>query len=399
MRLHVPWPWACLFLFVATAAQAQQPPSLREATEAAWSLTPQARAAQHRQEELAARSRAAGSFLAGPPSVGVSHRTDRVLGSNAGMRETEAEVSAPLWWPGVRRSTALQIEADRTAYDQQQLLARSKLASELRDLAAQAALAQIELQVAARKSEEAKTLAEDVARRVKAGDSARVDQLQAEGLLQQATVTGLQAAAALQRVQGQWRALTGLDRIAVLEETAGRPQAHPEIAAAESAVRAAQAKLQLALTDRRDPLEAGIGVTRERAAAGASNERSVKLSLRIPLGTEGRNAPKVAAAQAELATAEAEAYAARRSVDANRAAATAELEAARRAEAAAAQRARLAAEVQALIAKSYRLGEGDLPTRLRAESERFEAELGQARAHVETRRAISRLNQANGILP
>lgn len=49
--------------------------------------------------------------------------------------------------------------------------------------------------------------------------------------------------------------------------------------------------------------------------------------------------------------------------------------------------------------KSYRLGESDLPTRLRAETERFEAELAHARAQIETRRAISKLNQAHGLLP
>jgi hypothetical protein len=73
MRLSFPGPWAFLALFVAAGLHAQPAPSLREAAEAAWSLTPQARAAQQRQAELDARGRAASSFLAGPPSVGLSH--------------------------------------------------------------------------------------------------------------------------------------------------------------------------------------------------------------------------------------------------------------------------------------------------------------------------------------
>ena len=76
-----------------------------------------------------------------------------------------------------------------------------------------------------------------------------------------------------------------------------------------------------------------------------------------------------------------------------------ELDAARRAELLAADRARLSTEAQTLIGKSYRLGETDLPARLRADSERFDAELAHARARVDTRRAISKLNQAFGILP
>jgi cobalt-zinc-cadmium efflux system outer membrane protein len=299
----------------------------------------------------------------------------------------------------VRSATAAQVDADRAAFERQQLLAKAKVAGEVRDLAAQAALAQIERQLALRKAEEARNIAADVARRVKAGDSARVDQLQAEGVLQQAAAAQSQAEAALARLHAQWRAVTGLERIAPLDESAGQPAESAVVAAAQAALRAAQAKLQLAAADRRDPLEVGVGVTRERPAFGAANERSVKLSLRVPLGGDSRNAPKLAAARAELDAAEAEAEAAQRGANAERIAAAGELEAAQRAEAAAAQRARLAAEVQGLIAKSYRLGESDLPTRLRAETERFEAELAHARAQVESRRAISKLNQAYGLLP
>ncbi len=151
MRLSFPRPWAFLACLFAAGVCAQPAPSLREATEAAWSLTPQARAAQQRQAELDARGRAAASFLAGPPSVGLSHRTDRV-GSNGGLRETEAELSAPLWWPGVRGATAAQVDADRAALERQQILAKAKVAGEVRDVAAQAALAQVERQLALRKA-------------------------------------------------------------------------------------------------------------------------------------------------------------------------------------------------------------------------------------------------------
>jgi cobalt-zinc-cadmium efflux system outer membrane protein len=80
-------------------------------------------------------------------------------------------------------------------------------------------------------------------------------------------------------------------------------------------------------------------------------------------------------------------------------AARAELDGARRAEALAAERERDAREIQALIAKSYLLGESDMPTRLRAQAERFEAELAHARTRLETRRAAARLNQSLGLLP
>ena len=65
----------------------------------------------------------------------------------------------------------------------------------------------------------------------------------------------------------------------------------------------------------------------------------------------------------------------------------------------AAERSRLAADTQALLAKAFALGELDLPARLRAENERFDAELALRRSRVEVGRAISRYNQAVGVLP
>jgi cobalt-zinc-cadmium efflux system outer membrane protein len=80
-------------------------------------------------------------------------------------------------------------------------------------------------------------------------------------------------------------------------------------------------------------------------------------------------------------------------------AANAELRAARTAQTAATERARLATEVQTLIAKSWRLGDSDLPARLRADNEQFEASLALAKASIDVQRAIANLNQAHGFLP
>lgn len=386
------------WLALSGAAHAQNPPLLREAVEAAWALSPQARALQNRQAELDARAGAASSLMSGPPAISLSHRTDRP-GSNGGLRESEVEISMPLWNPGVRTATAGQVRADRAAFETQLVVAKTKLATEVRELATQAAVAQIEREVAQRKVQETLQLTSDVERRVKVGEVARIDMLQAQSVQRQAAIAQAQAESALARTLAQWRGLTGLEQAAALDESAGAPQEHPSVAAADAQLRAAQARLALTEADQRDPMEVGLGVARERAAAGAPSETSVKLSLRVPLGSYGRNAPKLAAARAEVDAADAEAQAVRRSADAERRSARSDLDAARRAEALAADRERLGQEVQALIARSYRLGESDLPTRLRADGERFEAELAHARARVETRRAVSKLNQAFGILP
>jgi cobalt-zinc-cadmium efflux system outer membrane protein len=410
--------WAALVLAAALSAPAgaQTPmpggavdvaahpgPSLREALAAAWALSPPARSADSRRAEVQARERAASSWINGSPSALLAQRSDR-FSNNGGFREYEAELELPIWSPGVRGAAQRELAAQALAFEPQQQAARLKLAAEVREAAARLALARSEGELAARKHSDAQALAQDVERRVNAGDSARVDALQARSQLAQAASARAQADMAMSRLQHQWLALTGLAAAPSLDETlpdaaAARPQEHPAFRAAETRVQAAQARLELSETDRRDAMSVGVGLTRERASFGAAGETSLRLAIKIPFGTDTRNAPRIAAARAELDAAQAERDAIQRQLQGELASAQAELEAARRTQAAMGERARLASEVQALVAKAYRLGESDLPTRLRADSEKFEAELSVARANVSMQRAISQLNQSLGLLP
>ncbi len=395
----------------SAASALGSPITLRAALDAAWALHPASRAAVNRTAELDARARAAQSFTSGPASVGLAHRTDALSG-DAGLREVEAEVEVPLWNPGVRRATQNQVTADESALAWQNKAERLKLAGEVREAAAQLMLARAERDSASRKHLEATQLADDAERRVKVGDLARVDAMQARASAQQAQGLLAQSDAALLRTEGQWRALTGQIQAANLEEAllsavAQSPDAtvqtlsseHPVLQSAQAQVRSARARLALTEADRRDPMALGLGVTRERAAAGANLETSVRFALRIPLGGDSRNASKLAAARAELDTAQAQADTAVRQTEADIAAAHADLDATRRQEALAAQRATLSMQIQALVAKSYRLGESDLPSRMRADNEKFDADLSLARARIAVQRAISQLNQSLGTLP
>ena len=396
------------------ASSVDTPISLRAALDAAWALHPASRASDNRAADMEARARAAQSFTSGASSVGLAHRTDALSG-DGGLREVEAEVEVPLWNPGVRRATQNQVTADVSALAWQQRAERLKLAGEVREAAAQVALARAERDSAARKQLEATQLADDIERRVKVGDLARVDAMQARVNAHQAHGLLAQSDAVLLRALGQWRALTGQTQAANLVESVttaiAQNQAgtmlnlravqseHPTFQAAQAQVQTALARLALTEADRRDPMALGLGVTRERAATGANLETSVRLALRIPLGGDSRNAPKLAAARAELDAAQAQADAVVRQLEADIAAAFADLQAARQQEALAAQRATLSTQIQELVAKSHRLGESDLPTRLRADNEKFDADLSLARARIALQRAMSLLNQSLGTLP
>ena len=401
--------WLACLASSALAQTPNQPPTLRQALDAAWEISSQSRSLDNRRSELAAKEKAAGSWIFGEPVAALAQRTDR-LNKNDGFRELEAEIELPLWNRGVRAATQADVAAQRLGFDGQFALSKLKLAGELRALAASAASAQVELDLNKRKLLEANALTQDLMRRVKAGENARVDALQTQVLIQQAQAAMAQAEGQLARLQSHWRSLTGLATVAPLEEklapiatnefiSAPVSADHPALRQSQAQLSGAQAKLALVNADKRDPMSVGVGIARERGSFAASNETTLRIALRIPLGGDNRNAPRQAAARAELDASQADLDAVQRQLLAEVAAANAELLAARTVQIAASERVRLSTEVQTLITKSWRLGDSDLPTRLRADNEQFEASLSLARADIDVQRAIANLNQAHGVFP
>ena len=401
--------WLACLASSTLAQTPNQPPTLRQALDAAWEISSQSRSLDNRRSELAAKEKAAGSWIFGEPVAALAQRTDR-LNKNDGFRELEAEIELPLWNRGVRAATQADVAAQRLGFDGQFALSKLKLAGELRALAASAASAQVELDLNKRKLLEANALTQDLMRRVKAGENARVDALQTQVLVQQAQAAMAQAEGQLARLQSHWRSLTGLATVAPLEEklapiatnefiSAPVSADHPALRQSQAQLSGAQAKLALVNADKRDPMSVGVGIARERGSFAASNETTLRVALRIPLGGDNRNAPRQAAARAELDASQADLDAVQRQLLAEVAAANAELLAARTVQIAASERVRLSTEVQTLITKSWRLGDSDLPTRLRADNEQFEASLSLARADIDVQRAIANLNQAHGVFP
>ena len=379
------------------------PQPLSVALDAAWRLSAGSRSLVNRQAELDARQQAAGGFLSAPPSLNLSQRSDR-LNANQGLRESEASVALPLWNPGTRAATRAQVDADRAALVTEPQASKLKLMGELRELAATVALARLEHQLALRKAQEATVLLQDTQRRVKSGDSPRVDALQAQAAARLSDGQAIQTATALAQVVSQWRALTGLPDVSLPDESVSSsalpsPADHPLLAAANARARAAQARLSLVEADRRDAPELSLGLIRDRSLASDPSLNSLRVAVRIPLSSIHRNAPRIAAARAELDTAQAEFDAAERQIAADQVTARDAVQAAKTAERLATERAALSAEAQTLVAKAHQLGEADLPTRLRTDNERFDAELALARARTESQRAIARLHQSSGLLP
>jgi cobalt-zinc-cadmium efflux system outer membrane protein len=123
------------------------------------------------------------------------------------------------------------------------------------------------------------------------------------------------------------------------------------------------------------------------------------LSLRIPFSSGPRNDARLADANAELIESRAQYEFDRERLAQQLASARNQHQAARSLLRAAETRARLAAESRGFFDKSFRLGESDLPTRLRIELEAFEAERQASRARINLAQSHSAYRQALGLLP
>jgi cobalt-zinc-cadmium efflux system outer membrane protein len=155
----------------------------------------------------------------------------------------------------------------------------------------------------------------------------------------------------------------------------------------------------LAATQSRGNPELTLATTRDRGASGERYGQTVTLAVRIPFGGGPRHESRIATALADATEAQAQLALDRARLQSERDAAVAGIAAARAQLAAAERRATLARETRGFYEKSFRLGETDLPTRLRIEAEATEAERQAARSRIELAAAISTWRQALGLLP
>lgn len=386
-----------LAMLFAPALHAQ---SLHDTLESAWARQPAMQAQAERLVELDGKRNAADALTPAPAAVSIGQRTDQP-GSNAGRREWEIELAAPLWLPGQRDKQRAVVQAEGDVYGTVQVLSKLRLAGELREAWWQARLAAAERDLATQRLASADALAADVARRVKAGDLARVDANRAQGEQQMAHIALGEADAKAFRALQQFTTLTGLATLPVSDEqTAAQPaEIHPQRSAAQQQAALAQRRLDYAGASRRDPPELSVALTRERSSFEERYGNSLMLRLKIPFAGDARNQPRLAAAAAERAEADATQLLENVRIEAEIAAARRELEQARSSLQWSGSRLELARDTHQLLERAFKLGELDLPTRLRAEAERFEAERALLRARLEAGHAISKLNQALGILP
>ena len=386
--------------------------TLKDAVEAAWARSPPGRSGEARIQEADAKLDAADRWFAEPPSISLGQRKQR-LARNSGAREDEIELALPLHAWNARSTDQAIATAERRYSDTQLGYAKWLLAGEVREQYWNAHLALIDARIATQRASAAALTADDVARRVAAGELALVDAHRAASERDAAVIAVAESELKARQAGQLFRQLTGLmigrEAAAEVDQStasggAGRRQQttdddHIAYRAQAGLADIAQARYSQAANVVRDPLELTLTSTRARADIGEPFRSTARIGIRIPFATSARNRPRIAEASATRIEAQAALTLARERI-------SADIESAREAvlrwtalQPIAQRRERLARDAATLVEKSFRLGEADLPTRLRADGERFEAERGLERAKAELARATSLHNQALGLLP
>ena len=413
----VPWFVSCavagsvLLGAAPAAAQAPVPSSflpagvtLGHALEAAWQRAVQARESDAQARRARAEQTAASSLWAAPPAVELNHLSDRAHW-NPGRRETEAGLVWPLWLPAQRDARAAAPDAESKLADAATQAARLRVAGQVREAAWKLSAAQAEAASVAAQARYLQGIADDVQRRVQAGDLARADALAARAELLEARSAQSDADQRVQAARAQWKTLTGLEAMPRLQPPPAASlsdmptEEHPELRLAAQAVERARKRLDSVNLSRRDPPELSVKYREESPGFGEAAQRGIGIGLRIPFGTDSRNAPLQAAALGELDVAEATEQRLRERQDADLALARSALQSAAQQLDGTRDRAGLLRERAQLVDTSFKAGETSLPELLRAANAAAQADAALARQQAALGLAHAQLQQALGLLP
>jgi len=380
--------------------------------EQAWRLNPQAAGLDARDAEARAAHELASGLTPEPASVSLGSLNDR-QGRNQGKQEWEIELAVPLWLPGqknVRRAEADSRIAEAAA---RRVAVKLDVASEVREAWWSLAAARSAKALAIRRLDTARALDTDVKKRFKVGELSRIDANLAQGEILSAEAEVIDSQATLLQAEQAFRLLTGTAAPADMGEEAmanatmwrdlqgdsATAELHPQLALAAAVARSAWARFKLAEETRRAAPELSFRVVRERGDFAEPYGNSVGVKLKIPFSLGPQVRRDSSAAQAEAEQADAEMHRTEISVQQ-------EIERARRTLVAtdsqltmAQERRSLSADNLQLAEKSFTLGETDLATLLRIRAAAIEAESIFDRQRLARAAAISRLNQALGVLP
>lgn len=382
---------------------------LANAAEQAWRVNAQAAGLDAREAEVRAAQEVAAGLTPEPGSISIGSLSDR-LNRNRGKQEYEAELAVPLWLPGQKAAREAEAASRIDEAAAKRAALRLTISGELREAWWALAAARSATRLAVRRLETARALESGVMRRYKAGELSRIDANLAQTEAHAANAELIEAEATLLKAEQAVQTLTGSPAPKELDEespttrrmtgeTGDTAELHPVLAAAATAARSARARVQVVDESRRGAPELALRVVRERGDLAESYSNSVGIKLKIPFSSGSRVRRETSAAQAEMNRAEADMLRTQARVRLEEERAQRNLQLAEHQLAMAQERRQLSAENLRLTEKAFSLGESDLANLLRIRAAAFDADANLDRQRVARAAAISRLNQALGVLP
>jgi len=404
---------AVMAAVMATVAvcQTASAATLGDAISAAVARADQGQRAEALRQQGQAVQAQAQSLVADDPALRVMHLSDR-LTEDTGYYEWQAMVDLPLWLPGQRSARRALANALGLQADALERYLRWEIAGRVRETAWAVALAEGQMHVAEHAAKDAKTLEDQVSKRVAAGELARLDLLlaQQDTLAREAELQAKRAE--LQLASQRLALLTGsehlpdplqeplpdpLPKAAAPDE--GLAPDHPGLAAAEAKVAQALAERTRVATERRANPTLSLGGKRTRDSRDSDPYTALALEINVPFGLGSQSAPRLAEAERVYTDTAAERARVRRELETELALARTSRAAAAEALATARRQRALAAESLGLMQRGFALGEIDLATLLRERTRARETELALETRRLELGRAAARLNQALGVVP
>jgi outer membrane protein TolC len=340
-------------------------------------------------------------FVEGAASATVSYRSDW-LGSGAGAREYEAEVSTPVWLPDERATAERAAQAELAVLRATLDLAVLAVAGRLRAAWIDVRRSEAVFTTTDRAAQGAEALVASTRQLKEAGEAPQADLVLAQAAAADARAQLATAQAEVTAARAVFNALTGAESATFVDASLSvEPPAdgHPllRLRRAERAAGVANAR-RANLAGYPSP-EVGIMARRERGIFGQDYEHSFGLRLTVPLGKDPGTGAAVAAARADARQAEAALEADSATLEAQRLAAEARFAAAEANVVAARVRRDRMGEVLGFTERAHREGEVGFVELLRARSAHADAERAAALAIIDRDAAQGALAQALGILP
>jgi cobalt-zinc-cadmium efflux system outer membrane protein len=380
-------------------------PTLRQAFDQAWQRLPAAQALPSRQTQARAEAELAAAWTPAPAKATLSALSGRFK-SGSDAQEWELELGVPLWLSGQREAQRAVADAQASQLDTETRARQLELAAAVREAWWRLAAAINTVSLADGRLKSASALFDDVDRRRRAGDLARVDANVAHAEVQVAQADAIEATRDLHTAQSAWRALTGApppeSPAAEAEPPSGIAadvDSNPRLLALGHAAQLARLRLRLLDKSTRDAPELTLRALRVQGERNEAAANAIGIKLTVPFSSAPRQARDSAGLGAELAEAEAQREQLRRQLLSDIDSARYDLQAAQARLELAESRAALAADTLQLTQRSFSLGEADLATLLRARAAAFDAQAERDRQRIARAVAISQLNQAMGNLP